>query len=317
MNLHRFRLERYKIGGRNRYRCPSCQGRRTFTLYIDTITGEYIHDTVGRCDRLHKCAYHYPPKDYFKDNDIDLYDLAGISRCVSEEVIEPPSYIDLDLLKRSLNCYEQNNFAQFLCKLFGNDNAIEAVERYYIGTSRKWPGATVFWQVDKEYRIRTGKIMLYDLNTGKRNKGDQKYISWVHRTNRFKDSEFNLSQCFFGEHLLLTDLDKKIAIVESEKTAVVASMLLPEFIWLASGGKEGLSEEKAIVLKGRNVILFPDAGCYDHWKKKANRLSHICNIDAYGGLETNISVAEKKEGYDIADYLIKHQEDLRSCSCSN
>ncbi|HYH15430.1 MAG TPA: DUF6371 domain-containing protein, partial [Flavisolibacter sp.] len=149
---------------------------------------------------------------------------------------------------------------------------------------------------------RTGKIMLYDLFTGKRMKGDSSYISWVHKA--FEKDDFNLAQCLFGEHLLTESLEKPVAIVESEKTAVIASLLLPDILWLATGGKEGLNEAKAKVLKGRDVMLFPDAGCYDKWKKIADRLKQVCNIGISGVLEYNINDAEKKNGYDIADYML-------------
>jgi hypothetical protein len=314
MNKHRFILEKYNNQS-SRYTCPNCGIKNTFTRYIDTLTGNYIHETVGRCNRQDKCGYHYPPKTYFNDNNLDLSAVAVKSKSTEAIVSEPSSYINFDLFQKSLACYEQNNFVQFLVNSFGTDKAREAVERFYIGTSKKWQGATVFWQVDSLYNIRTGKIMLYDTVTSKRVKNDYNHISWVHRIS--KTEPFNLSQCFFGEHLLSTDKEKKVAIVESEKTAVIAALIFPQFIWLATGGKEGLSEEKAMVLKGRNVILFPDAGCYDHWKRKAKQLVHICNIDAHGVLETNISKEEKKEGYDIADYLIKYHEEQRSCSCSN
>jgi hypothetical protein len=51
----------------------------------------------------------------------------------------------------------------------------------------------------------------------------------------FKEPEFNLSQCLFGR--ITEDYQKTIAIVESEKTAIVMSILLPHYIWLATGSK--------------------------------------------------------------------------------
>ena len=42
MQNHKYILEPYK-GMNTRYRCPSCQQRdKTFSLYIDTQTGEHI-----------------------------------------------------------------------------------------------------------------------------------------------------------------------------------------------------------------------------------------------------------------------------------
>ncbi len=45
MQNHKYKLQR-------RYRCPSCQQiDKTFSLYVNTETGEHIHSTVGRCNR--------------------------------------------------------------------------------------------------------------------------------------------------------------------------------------------------------------------------------------------------------------------------
>jgi hypothetical protein len=275
-----------------------------------------VHDTVGRCDREGKCGYHKPPRQYFMENDIDPNAVQIKQSTPKERPIESPSYIHPAIFQKSLACYEQNHFVQFLIRKFGPTPAEEAVERYYIGTSKKWPGATVFWQVDVDHRIRTGKIMLYDPHTGNRVKDRYNKVSWVHSLYEGGNQDFVLSQCFFGEHLLTQDLEKKVAVVESEKTAVIASLLLPDFIWLACGGRDGLSAAKAGVLKGRSVVLCPDAGCFDHWCKRRKELSHIGHFFVSGVLETNISEEEKQEGYDIADYLIR-QEELCSCSCSS
>jgi len=50
-----------------------------------------------------------------------------------------------------------------------------------------------------------------------------------------------MKQCLFGEHLLsdtsATMSAKPVAIVESEKTALVAAMFIPDFVWLVRPGK--------------------------------------------------------------------------------
>ncbi len=47
-------------------------------------------------------------------------------------------------------------------------------------------------------------------------------------------------------------------MVESEKTAIVAAIHLPEYIWLSYGGISGLTNEKLKVLIGHRVLLVPD-----------------------------------------------------------
>jgi hypothetical protein len=48
----------------------------------------------------------------------------------------------------------------------GASRTQELIAQFYIGTSKHWPGATIFWQIDHQGRIRTGKIMLYDPRGG-------------------------------------------------------------------------------------------------------------------------------------------------------
>jgi hypothetical protein len=171
-----------------------------------------------------------------------------------------------------------------------------------IGTSKYEPGAVVFWQVDITGRVRTGKIMLYDAVSGKRVKDRDKHITWAHTALRLPD--FNLKQCFFGEHLL-KDQQKPVAIVESEKTAVVASIYLPDYIWLACGGINNLNAERCRVLKDRKVMLFPDLGGYDKWSDKAKKLLHISHFNVSNLLERKATNEEKQQGLDLADYLLK------------
>lgn len=47
-------------------------------------------------------------------------------------------------------------------------------------------------------------------------------------------------------------------LVESEKTAIIGDILLPQFTWLAYGGLNGLTKDKMACLKGHKVLLIPD-----------------------------------------------------------
>ena len=304
MNEHKYILEPYK-GMNTRYRCPSCQQRdKTFSLYIDTETGEQIHPTVGRCNRESKCGHHYTPKQYFQDNNISFdtpQPKAYKPRSIKPQS-KPFSFIPVEVFKASLKGHEANHFVKFLIDLFGVVVASEQVSRYFIATSKHWNGATVFWQIDTQGNVRTGKIMLYSPTTGKRIKEPFNHITWVHKA--IKQPEFELSQCLFGEHLLI-EKTKPVAIVESEKTAVIASVYLPQFIWVAVGSLTNLNAEKCSILKGRTVTLFPDLNGFEKWSNKVKELSHLAIFTVSDLLERKATEAERKQGFDLADYLIK------------
>ncbi len=78
---------------------------------------------------------------------------------------------------------------------------------------------------------------------------------------------------------------------------------MPDYIWLATGGKAGFNPEMLKPLKGRIVTAFPDLGAYDDWLKKANQLDF--EVTVFDFFEKNASKQEIQEGYDIADYLVK------------
>ncbi|MBS1772172.1 MAG: hypothetical protein JST82_04885 [Bacteroidetes bacterium] len=92
--------------------------------------------------------------------------------------------------------------------------------------------------------------------------------------------------------------NQPVAIVESEKTALMASVRMPEYIWLAAGSINNLNPQKCKVLQGRRVTLFPDAGAYDKWVAVSRHIGH-CNVSRL--LEDKHFSSE--DGADIADYL--------------
>lgn len=306
MSQFRFILEPY-ISQKNRYQCPSCGKRNIFTRYVDQEKKEYVAENVGKCSREQKCGYHLPPKRYFED----LNSLQGnqlntdwaakqrplIDLCKLKKTNLTPSFIDNKHLLNSLKQYSENNFLLFLENRTNKEVVSHVREKYKIGTSKKWNGATIFWQIDNQGKIRTGKIMLYNKVTGKKNK-----INWVHSLLKLDD--FNLSQCLFGLHLLNSDKNKAIALVESEKTAVIASIAFPQFIWMATGGLMNLKRDMILPLANRKVILFPDAGCQEIWSKKVANLPRNIHFKFSDLLERKSTAKEKIEGCDIADYVL-------------
>ena len=220
--------------------------------------------------------------------------------------VKPPDFIPHKYLKRSLSL--NSNFVRFLSKHFSDLQIAEAANNYLLGATRN--GEVIFWQIDINGKVRTGKIMQYNSQTGRRIKTGYGGINWVHHKLKKSNpsfSDFNLSQCYFGEHLLRLYPDKPIAIVEAEKTAVIASMIYHNYNWLAAGNLNGLNVEKSRVLQNKTVILYPDVGCYDRWLKKAEQINlelslHLIVSDF---LENFANPQQTHNGYDLADYVIE------------
>lgn len=214
---------------------------------------------------------------------------------------EKPSFIDYTIFKKTLTSYHVNYFVLFLKSVFRSDLVDDAVIKYNIGTSKHWPGSTIFWQLDELSNVRTGKVMLYDQVTGKRVKKPFDHITWVHALTKIPD--FKLSQVFFGSHLVKPST-KVVAIVESEKTAIIASICFQDFTWLASGSKNGLKVENLTILKNKKIILYPDANGFEQWTNFAQRNKNDFNFRVSDLLNRSLSDENKQDGEDIADFLL-------------
>lgn len=276
--------------GSKKHHCPRCT-KKTFVRYIDNETGEYLPLEFGRCDRENNCGYFaYPEGEHSNTYEVKF-------------TLPPPtSYHDLNLLTQSGRNFKQNNFIQFLKTLFSEDEVKAVILKYLIGTSKLWNGATVFWQIDNKQNIRHGKIMLYNPDTGKRTKdaNGKAYINSVRSTLKLKN--FNLKQCLFGLHLINETETQTVALVEGEKTAIIMSLFKPEYVWLATGSKQGFKYEMLKSLIGYKIIAFPDKSEYSDWLDRAIELKEF-------GFE--ISVSKYLEdtfypaGADLADVFIE------------
>jgi hypothetical protein len=118
--------------------------------------------------------------------------------------------------------------------------------------------------------------------------------------------DFNHRQCFFGEHLLSLpeNKGKTVAIVEAEKSACICSEVMPNYVWLATGGKNGVKWTDKNVwayLQGRKVILMPDVDAHQQWAEKAAIFrSFGIDVSVYDGL---LKAAPGTQD-DICDHLI-------------
>jgi len=313
-------LQPYK-GKATRHTCPACGAKESFTLYISGETNELINCKVGKCNRESKCGYHYTPKQFYLDNPElnettkQVCDLHYSKPFVAKQQISLPiGTIPFSYVERSASY--QSNFVRFLCEFLTTEQIRSIGEKYALGATKN--KEIIYWQIDIKGKVRTGKIMQYDPLTGKRIKHESGAIDWVH--NKLKKSgtlpeDYNLQQCFFGEHLLTLHPEAIVCIVESEKSALISAAIFPEQIWLATGGIGNLTIEKCQVLKNRNVILYPDLNAFGKWTVKAKEIQkqYNCTISVSNLLENIASPEAKAQGLDVADFMIsqlknKHHE---------
>ena len=100
-----------------------------------------------------------------------------------------------------------------------------------------------------------------------------------------------------------------IAIVESERTAVVMSELYPQTIWLATVYPANFTIDQLAPLQGCKVTLFPRTDpVMDHYvawleiADQARRLYHL-DITVSSLLEDHATVAQKSRCIDLLEFL--------------
>lgn len=312
-------------GKESRTVCPQCKKSNSFTLYLDGNTGQPISPTVGICNHANSCGYHYTPKQYFIDNPQRRDFKPRPTRVIQRpQPPKPMGLIPVEWLNRTQST--DSNFVYFLTGLFkslNNSISIEELCRTYkLGATKD--KRVIFWQIDINGNVRTGKIMQYNPTTGKRVHNASGAIDWIHNTLKRADKlpdDYNLKQCYFGEHLLNEHPDKTVAITEAEKTAIICSVLYPQMVWIGAGNLNGLTVEKSKALKGRSIMLFPDLSnpdlpiekqAFTIWSNKADeiRKTYGCKVVVSDILEKNATDEEKRNGLDIADYLIKQMRQV-------
>jgi len=295
--------------------CPACNRANTFRYMRDAYTGERLPEHFGKCDRENNCGYiMLPNKENYSQHYLNKTQSTykTPNKPMNNQPIQKAKvpdtrikFIDESVALSTKRKYNANSFILWLQTIFDNDTIKKILKTYDIGTAKDKNGC-LFWYRDVNQKLRTAKKMAYN-EDGHR---DKKVSYYIHgKLPKEQDEEYKL--CFFGEHLINQpdNIDKIVAIVESEKTAIIASLYLSHLncVWLASGSSNGLTDFKMPVLKKRKIILVPDLDI-------AGRTAYKIKANYYQQQGYNIKVYDIaphiNDGSDLADYLVL--EDFRS-----
>lgn len=198
------------------------------------------------------------------------------------------------------------------------EQMVEAAVLYRLGESRNH--GVIFWQIDLEERVRDGKIMYYRPDCH-RDKG--RSPTWVHtiiqRRHDWEGCQAS-DHCFFGLHLVANpdNAEKRVCIVEAEKSAFILSQLYPRDLWLAAGGLFELNVEKFRPLRKRTVVLFPDTDlkgeAFKRWFGVAQEVmeqpfwEESPPIRVSPVLEAHASFEQKKSKIDLVDFIFQSKK---------
>ena len=311
---YRYHLAPY-AGKASRLVCPNC-GQRELVPYIDDETGEILHPTCGRCNRESNCGYHLTPSQYFQQNPGArpqgdawrqppewLRKQSSPAPTPSSPTCSGISELPADIVSKTIRMEPASNFVRFLDTILDPLIVEDLVFRYNLGVTKNLE--TIFYLKDRKGRYRGGKVIQYDPVTGHRVKHTAFPVYWINQSFQRKGlipNDWKMTQCLFGEHLLDTNPEALVCLVEAEKSAVICAGFMPECIWLATGGKTQLNE-RLNVLKGRTVMAFPDIDATDEWTDYFNKSD--LNVTVSDLLERNATEEDREAQIDIADLLIR------------
>ena len=228
-------------------------------------------------------------------------------------VYEPSyNFIEPTIIKRLQG--QRNTFIDFLLTLFDSPKVAAAVERYCIGGDSQL--RTIFPNIDTEGRCVGGSVIPY-LPNGHRDKS--KGASNIHAELKRKDKTHptQADQVLFGSHLLRHYPSASVGVVESQKSAVILSIIYPGIVWVATAGMTNFNARLLAPIYDRNVVAYPDVNGVKVWTERVKDLpfknirvsdwwryaqddkEDICDVVIR-------AIQEEKTPYSVPDFIIDH-----------
>lgn len=326
------KIFKYSLDSCEKFDCPECGSRGRFVRYRNVVSGDWVLDDYGRCDRENDCGYwkKIENNQVITDKSILKYEVQRERVIHSSDFLRPTYYKPFRENNLAGIKYE-NTFLRGIGKIFGKKTAIDVYNKFNLGTF--YDGGVIFPYNGVDGELITGKIMWYDDNLNRIKEGKKSFPRWLHNFDYRKDNSndvicspfpdsYKADFGFFNYNL--RDLKNRgdICMVESEKTAIIMSIILPEFEWVATGGLGNLSQVyKWYGITRKNIFLFPDFGIVkskaktveDYWTDIIMEKISVeySNMGWYGVVDyipEYITDEEKynlrEKGIDIADFVL-------------
>ena len=237
-----------------------------------------------------------------------MNDFDGIE--IPETPRQPPLKIGFDEVSRMEAEAEQSALFNFLCRLFPSDEVRRVFRLYRIGATKEFnttaPGlASAFPFMNAAGECVDVHLMPYDENGHRWKTGYSQ--NWL--LAKRKQSDRRGEWCLFGEHLLTHNPSAPVGVVESEKTALIAALAAPGYVWTATGSLNNLNARRCAAISARECYVFPDVDGLEQWREKADNLHKQGFNIFFCGEYINAHASEPKD--DLGDIICRWQEKQR------
>lgn len=149
---YKYHLLKYS-GKQSRLTGPECGRHHCFTPYVDE-NDQIVSPQYGRCDHESSCGYvlyplteqHYQPQHQ--------------NRILSKTRPKPISNlctIPQSIVQKTIRKDRFSDFRLFLSTLFNKPTIERLIDQYQLGITKS--GDVIFYQIDRQGKCRTGKVM--------------------------------------------------------------------------------------------------------------------------------------------------------------
>ena len=305
---------------KNTYSCYSCGAHGDAIEFLMMKQGLTYPDALRWLAKKYSIVIPDDAHDEWSDRLNNIIEKAKQAEARRLENIQQVKtlYLPLETPAELMKNTGSSNLVRWLYSLPWNDEQRgrlpKMIRNYAVGVSRD--GLTVFWQIDEQARVHTGKMMRYKPD-GHRDKDSDYNFDWVHsklfRQGIYNQDEYDYETCLFGQHLLPFCPDAQIHLVESEKTALIMATYygnMSRNLWLATGGLQFFDRKHIQVLidQGRDIVVYPDKDGSWIW---SDRTLQLCKETGYSKLKVNPTFVSSHwragdgQKADIADIVIR------------
>lgn len=301
MNTYRFSLD----PSSKKYSCPGC-GHKTFVVFLETNSNNIVDaQQYGRCDRENSCGYYqYPSKD-LNNSDFKVSNQTKAVENIKQLFPE-------ESMVRAVTDGTNSLLGPFHEFMYNLGIPKEHLMKWGVHGNGDDPQYlfTVFLHRNLQGQVCNFKWFKYKVD-GHRDQDFNSY-SLEQPKSQGASTQWRYMFCLFGEHLLDPSKRRIVCVVESEKTAVMASYFYPQFDWVACGSNGGLTDgtagkpDKVSPLLGRTVYWVCDSDKASRMRNEQGKvypssIRHLINaIDDFHIVDL---WPDRSDGFDLGDAI--------------